>query len=712
MDCPTEERLIRARLEPMPEVESLAFNLLERTLTLRHSDGALPAIMRVLTDIGFAPDSLGETAANAGDATAGHAPAIDAAAIETGSRVLGYLRMLVAGLCAAGAELLDLIGSDLDVLVLMLAVAAIALSGLATYQKGWVAVRHLDFNINALMSIAVTGAMLIGEWPEAAMVMLLFTLAEMIESRSLRHARNAIRELMALAPDTAAVRGEEGQWQTVAVDVVTLNQIIRVRPGEKIPLDGEIVRGSASVNQAPVTGESLPVEKDVGDRVFAGTLNQTGLLEIRVTALAHDSTIARIIHAVEVAQSERAPAQRFIDRFSRVYTPVVMALAVATALFMPLALGWEWLDAIYRALVLLVIACPCALVISTPITVVSGLTVAARHGVLVKGGLYLELGRTLDVMAFDKTGTLTEGLPSVTNVQLLSDVPRTQAIEFAASLAGHSDHPVSQAVARFARAQAAPGTSMAVSQFESVTGRGVRGQLQGQECVLGNHRLIHEMGLCSPALEAAFERIEKQGQTALLLLCSGRPWALFSIADRLKAHSRRALEQLADLGVHTLVLSGDNAYTVAGIAEQLGVKDARGNLLPEQKLDVLRELKNRYSTVGMVGDGINDAPAMAGAQISFAMGAAGTDTALETADVALMDDNLAKLSWFIRLSRATGRHLIQNIGLALGIKLLVMLLAVSGGATLWMAVFADMGASLLVVFNGLRLLKFNQIEGE
>lgn len=693
MDCPTEERLIRAKLESMPEVNGLAFNLLERILTVKPaSSDSLPAVIDALTAIGFPPELLA-----VGQATA---------VVPEASYLKGYGRLALGGLCALLAEVLHFMAVKPEWIILVVALLAVFFSGFTTYKKGWIALKHLDFNINALMAIAVTGAMLIGEWPEAAMVMVLFTLAEVIESKSLERARNAIRKLMALAPDNAMVKDPNGGWVECAVSEVQVGQVVRIRPGEKIPLDGEIISGSAAINQAPVTGESLPVEKTVGDKAFAGTLNETGMLELKVTAQADDSTIARIIHAVEQAQSERAPAQRFIDQFARIYTPVVLVLAVLTTLLMPLAFGWSWFDAVYRALVLLVIACPCALVISTPVTVVSALAAAARHGVLVKGGRYLEQAGKLSIIAFDKTGTLTEGHPAVTRIELLGDSRHFDAVLFAASLACHSDHPISQAVVRFAKEQEQLNAYLPVDEFESLTGRGVQGKMEGMSCVLGNHRLIHDLGFCSGSLEAALESIEEQGQTAAVLLCNNQPKAIFAIADRPKAHSRKALEQLRELGVHTLVLSGDNPHAVASIAEQLGVEDARGNLLPEQKLEVMRSLKTEYGVTGMVGDGINDAPAMASADISFAMGAAGTDTAIETADVALMDDNLEKLSWFIRLSRTSSRRVKQNIALALGIKLIFILLALMGEATLWMAVFADMGASLLVVFNGLRLLNF------
>jgi Cd2+/Zn2+-exporting ATPase len=689
MDCPTEERLIRDKLSGMPGIGAIEFNLLQRVLTLSHEPQALAPALAAIRELGFSPvtEDAGQP-----DTAAGAAP-----------RQQAWWPLALAGLAAVAAEVLHFAALAPEWLVAGVALASILLCGLGTYQKGWIALKQRTLNINALMSIAVTGAVLIGQWPEAAMVMVLFTLAELIEAKSLDRARHAIRGLMQLTPERATVQQADGSWLEVEVKQVALGALLRVRPGERIGLDGEVVAGSSTVDQAPITGESLPVEKVMGDPVFAGTINQAGSLEYRATAAANHSTLARIIHAVEQAQGSRAPTQRFVDRFARVYTPLVLALALAVAVIPPLLLGGAWFDWVYRALVLLVVACPCALVISTPVTIVSGLAAAARKGILVKGGAYLELGHKLSVLALDKTGTLTHGKPLQTDYLALEQADADAHRLLAASLAGRSDHPVSQAIARHATDNGL--RLKAVDQVAALPGRGLRGTVEGVDYHLGNHRLVEELGLCSPELEARLDRLERQGKSVVVLCDPARALALFAVADTLKDSSRQAIAELHELGVKTLMLSGDNPHTAAAIAAQVGIIEARGNLLPGDKLQVIETLQARGEVVGMVGDGINDAPALAQSQIGFAMAAAGTDTAIETADVALMDDDLRKIPAFMRLSRQTATLLKQNIALALGIKLLFLGITLTGQATMWMAVFADMGVSLLVVFNGLRLLR-------
>ena len=535
------------------------------------------------------------------------------------------------------------------------------------------------------------------------MVMFLFTVAELIEAKSLDRARNAISGLMQMAPDKATVQQADGTWVEREVKDIALGAIVRVRPGERIGLDGEVIAGSSTIDQAPITGESLPIEKTVGDKVFAGTINQAGALEYRVTAAANNSTLARIIHAVEQAQGSRAPTQRFVDSFSKIYTPLVFVFALAVAVIPPLLMGGVWFDWIYRALVLLVVACPCALVISTPVTIVSGLAAAARKGILVKGGVYLESGHTLDFLALDKTGTITHGKPVQTDYLPLDPLVTDSAVVLAASLASRSDHPVSLAVATAAVDKKLQ--LSAVDNFAALAGRGVRGEIDGKLYHLGNHRLVEELGLCSPALEAKLFALEEQGKTVILLCDNSGPMALFAVADTVKETSREAIRELHELGIKTLMLTGDNPHTASAIAAQVGIDEAQGNLLPEDKLKAIEALYAKGHHVGMVGDGINDAPALARAEIGFAMAAAGTDTAIETADVALMDDDLRKIPAFIRLSRQTSSILKQNIALALVIKAIFLAVTFLGMATMWMAVFADMGVSLLVVFNGLRLLR-------
>lgn len=686
MDCPTEERLLRDALGRVAAVEDLDFNLMQRLLRVQHRFDSIDPLQKLVASLGMQAEPIDESAPSSAPPTQ-HKP---------------WWPLALAGVAAAASEFFEWFAVGPQWLVAALAIAAILGAGLPTYKKGWIALKNRNLNINALMSIAVTGAMLIGQWPEAAMVAVLFAVAELIEAKSLDRARNAIRGLLQLAPELATIQ-IDGQWSDVPAKSVALDARVRVRPGERIALDGEVLDGRSSVNQAPITGESLPVEKQPGDTLFAGTINGEGALEYRVTRVADDSTLARIIHAVEEAQGSRAPTQRFVDQFSRIYTPVVFLIAIATALLPPLFFGGAWLDWIYRALVLLVIACPCALVISTPVTIVSGLSAAARMGILIKGGVFLELGRSLGWIALDKTGTLTEGRPRQTDYAPLRELPGVDVRTLAASLAARSDHPVSQALARAAEADDL--ALYDVGELTALPGRGVKGEIDGRTYHLGNHRLVEELQLCSKELEARLDALEQQGKTVIVLLDDGGPLALFAVADAVKETSREAVAQLHELGVKTLMLTGDNPHTAAAIGAQVGIDAVQGNLLPEDKLREVKQRQAGGSRVGMVGDGINDAPALARADIGFAMGAAGTDTAIETAGVALMDDDLRKLPSFIRLSRQTHRVLIQNITLALGIKAVFLALTLAGEGTLWMAVFADMGASLLVVFNGLRLLR-------
>ena len=688
MDCPTEESLIRGKLQGMPGVQGMDFNLMQRTLTVRHTPDAIkPAVEAI--------ESLGMEAEVQRTDEPRDAPV---AAHKT-----NWWPMAVSGVAAVAAEGVYWVNDGNHWAVIVLALVSIFTGGLSTYKKGWIALKNLNLNMNALMAIAVTGGMAIGHWPEAAMVMFLFALAEVIEAKSLDRARNAIRGLMDLAPETATVRQADGSWTELPAKEVAKGAVVRVRPGERIALDGLITSGRSAINQAPITGESLPVEKAEGDQVFAGTINETGSFEYKVTAGASDSTLARIIHAVESAQGSRAPTQRFVDQFARVYTPAVFAVSVLVAVVPPLAFGGAWFDWVYKALVLLVIACPCALVISTPVTIVSGLAAAARRGILIKGGVYLEGGRKLKALALDKTGTLTHGKPEQTDfVPLIGEAQEVAA--WAASLAARSDHPVSQAIARKANRD---GIALhEVDDFAALPGRGVRGRVAGRMLHMGNHRLAQELGLSEATLQARLETLERQGKTAILLMDDATVLGIFAVADTVKETSREAVADLQALGVRTLMLTGDNQHTAAAIAAQVGISEARGDQLPEDKLKTIESLVGGEGQVGMVGDGINDSPALARADIGFAMGAAGTDTAIETADVALMDDDLRKIPAFIRLSRSTAAILTQNIVLALGIKAVFLALTFTGHATMWMAVFADMGASLLVVVNGLRLLKF------
>ncbi len=687
MDCPTEEGLLRKKLGGMPGVTGLEFNLMQRVLTVTHAPKEIEPILAAVRSLGFTPEI-------ANSASSQEEP--------TPEPVKPWWPLAFAGAAAIASEVVEWTGLP-TWMAAVLALVAVLACGITTYKKGWIAIRNGNLNINALMSIAVTGALFLGQWPEAAMVMVLFTIAELIEAKSLDRARNAIRGLMQLTPERATVLQADGNWQDVAAKSVAVDARVRVKPGERIALDGKIVSGRSAINQAPITGESLPVEKAEGDPVFAGTINESGSFEYTVTAAANDSTLARIIHAVEEAQGARAPTQRFVDQFARIYTPVVFAIALAVAILPPLLMGGDWFTWIYKALVLLVIACPCALVISTPVTIVSGLAAAARQGILVKGGVYLEEGRKLKWLALDKTGTITHGKPAQTDFVVLSGMNETELRSLAASLAGRSDHPVSKAITEAAKRDNVALRN--VDAFEALPGRGTKGVIDGMPFYLGNHRLIHEQGRCSDALEARLSALEEQGKTVILLADEHEVHGMFAVADTVKVSSRQAIAELHDLGIKTVMLTGDNAHTAKAIAAQVGIDEARGDLLPEDKLKAIESKVGLGGSIGMVGDGINDAPALARADIGFAMGAAGTGTAIETADVALMDDDLRKLPRFIRLSRHTHAVLVQNIVLALGIKAVFLVLTLTGAGTMWMAVFADVGASLLVVGNGLRLLR-------
>ena len=687
MDCPIEEGQIRRALEHFAGVR-LQFDLPGRSLAIDAPASIREPVVAAIRAAGFQTETLS-------------APP---AAEDTAKAQRSELIRLGAALAVAIApEAVHFFAPDTlawKALGMGVAAGAIALAGLAVFKKGLSALFRGKLNINALMSVAVIGAFVIGQWPEAAMVMALYSLAELIEARSVERARNAIAGLLMLSPAQAEVKRSDGSWVVADAKAVAVGSTVRVKPGERFALDGKVVAGRSAVDQAPVTGESIPVDKGPGDDVFAGTINESGSLEFEVTKPASDTVLARIIHAVEEAQAQRAPTQRFVDSFAAVYTPAVFVLALAVAVGTPFLMGWPWLVAVYKALVLLVIACPCALVISTPVTVVSGLAAAARRGILIKGGAYLEEARKLQVIALDKTGTLTEGKPKLVAQHVLSQtMPADRVLRIARSLAARSDHPVSKALAAGSDAE-----TLSVENFGAEPGFGVHGTVQGRDYVLGNHRWIHERGHCSSELEATMREHEAQGRTVSVLADGDGVLALFAVADTTKETSRQAIADMKALGVHAVMLTGDNEATARAIAAQVGIEDVQANLLPQDKQKAVVQW-GATRKVGMVGDGVNDSPSLAAAAVGFSMGAAGTDTAKEAADVLIMNDDLRKVPETIRLSKRTYTILWQNIALALGIKAVFFVLAVFGSATMWMAVFADMGASLLVVFNGLRLLR-------
>lgn len=691
LDCASEEQQLRAALKSLEGIEGLRFNFISREMTAIHREGLEATIEAAILSLGMQVGKAASGTQSCGACSSGTSNE----AFDWRSQI----QLGLSGLIAFSAEALSLINSN-RILVAVVALVSIILGGLPTLRKGYLALRTGSLNINFLMTIAVTGAFVIGEFPEAAVVIFLFAVAEVIEKYSLDRARNAIAKLLESAPDVAWTQSPSGEWGQQASSEIVKGTLIEIRADEKIPLDGVIEEGRSVINQAPVTGESAPAEKEVGDSVYAGTINGAGLLRVRTSGGKDETTIARIVKTVQDAQGERAPTQRFIDSFAKYYTPIVIVFALLIALLGPIFTGQSLFPWLYQALVLLVIACPCALVISTPVTIVSGLAAAARSGILIKGGVYLEIGRKLSLLALDKTGTITEGKPKLVDVLPLHGMSKDEVLKLAASLDATSNHPVAKAIVA-----GWSGARFPVDQISSVTGRGVTGAISGAAYFIGNHRFVEERKVCSPDVEKQLAILENQGKTVVILGNTEKSLAVFGVSDTPRSSSRAAIAELNGIGIQTVMLSGDNQLTAQAIGAAVGINESKGDLLPEDKLEAIDAYIAKHQIVGMVGDGVNDAPALAKASIGFAMGAAGSDTAIETADVAIMNDDLRTIPIFIRLSKKTHSILVQNISVALGAKLLFFLLAIFGHATLWAAVLADMGVSLLVVANALRLLR-------
>ncbi|MHB1343033.1 MAG: cation-translocating P-type ATPase [Thermoleophilia bacterium] len=605
-----------------------------------------------------------------------------------------------------------LLGDAPHLIAKVIFTVGIVVGGHLVARNGFSAiVRTRNVDMNVLMTVAVVGAVAVGEWIEAALVVTLFGLGETLESWAVERTRGSIQQLMELAPDEALIRHDDHE-ERVPVEQVTVGAHILVKPGARISLDGVVTEGSSAVDESPITGESFPQSKGEGDQVYAGTINQRGSLVVRVTSAAGDSTLARLIALVEEAQGQKAPAQRWVDSFAAYYTPAVMVLATLTALGPPLLLGASFSDWLYRALALLILACPCALVISTPVSIVSAIGAAGRQGVLIKGGTHLEAAGGVKAVAFDKTGTLTQGTPRVTGTTPIAPHTREHVLALAGAVERDSEHPLAEAILH--AAAALDGRMARAEGFEAIPGLGARAWVEGALVHVGNSRLLAQLDTDIPTEAAAdLAAREARAETAVLVARDGEVVGVIGVADAIRPASRAAVEQLRAAGVEkVLMLTGDNRATAAAVAAELGLDDYRAELLPDQKVDAVRELQAAYGAVAMVGDGINDAPALAAATVGIAMGAAGTDTALETADIALMADDLSKVPFTIRLSRATRATVRQNIGFALGLKLATLLLVFPGWLTLWMAVLADTGGSLVVIANGLRLLRHGRdLEG-
>jgi Cd2+/Zn2+-exporting ATPase len=591
---------------------------------------------------------------------------------------------------------------------------SIGLSGYLVFPKAIRALRDLSLDMNVLMSIAVVGALLIREYSEAATVVFLFAIAELLEALSVTRARKAIRDVLKITPKFAKVITSEG---TIEKDVneIAVGETVLIRPGESVPLDGIVIEGSSSFNQSALTGESIPVEKSKGDTVLAGTLNGLGAVKVEVTAAFRDTKVSKIISLIESAQNEKAPSQRFVDSFAKIYTPAILVLALIVAFIVPIVFNADFNVWIYRSLVLLVIGCPCALVIATPVSVVSGLTSLARRGVLVKGGVFLEALGQIRAIAVDKTGTITEGEPRVLGVKNFSSIDEKELIRITASLENMTTHPLASAVIEYAKAKnISPGK---VEEFQHVNGRGGKGLFEGHWYFVGNHAFAHELGVCTPELEQYLSSVELDGRSVIIAGHMnhdghlGEILTVFSVGDEIKADSAKAIRELHEAGIkEVIMISGDNQKTAEAIAKKVGIDKARGDLLPDDKVREISELVAKYKHVGMIGDGVNDAPALAHASVGIAMGAAGSDVAIETADVALMRDELSELPKAILHGRRVLRVIRFNIGFAIFIKIIFFILAFLGYSNLWMAVAADMGASLFVTFNALRLLKIDGVK--
>jgi Zn2+/Cd2+-exporting ATPase len=684
--CATEEQLIRKRLLGLSGVRELEFNLISHKLKVRHICGE-ETIARQLKSIGL-PGQIESTAGSGVNKT--------------------YKRLLASTGLSGGLFLVGMVAqfsTTPGVVPEVLFLLSLLAGGWHIALKAFKAVRSFALEMNSLMVVASAGAIIMGQYAEGAAVIFLFSASLLLESASTERTRRAIRSLMKIAPATGTVLRNNVEC-TVPLDEIVIGETVVVRPGERIPVDGTVMKGASSVDEAAITGEPFPSPKTAGDRVYAGTFNQLGALFINVTRQSGDSTIARIIHLVEEAQSKKAPSQTAIERFARYYTPAVFILAVGVALLPPLLFGGHFADWFYRSLVLLVIACPCALVISTPVTLASAITNAARNGILIKGGKHLETLAGLRAIAFDKTGTMTQGRASVTEIASMNSLTELEILRIAAAAELHSEHHLAEALLRKAEESGIRLSEIQTDDFSSITGKGIRARVDGTTYIVGNHLLMEELGVCSPLVEVKLAQLEGAGNTVVILSDEKRVLGLISITDQVRSEGRETVRRLRELGFKRVaLLTGDNQATATMIADQLGVDELQAGLLPEGKLEAIGRLRQQYGSIAMVGDGINDAPALAAADIGIAMGGAGSDIALETGSVVLLSDNIEKIPHAVALGKKAIRIIWQNIAIALTTKTVFLVLGVLGSTSLWLAILADDGAALVVILNALRVLK-------
>ena len=709
MDCAEEVDALRREIGPLiGEKGSLTFDLLRGKMAVQSVSVTAADIVHAVNKAGMQAEPWIETARTKRK-RGGKISFRDGRAMVTIlSGVMTLAGFVLHAILRGGfAEALGSEGlgqtHDVPLPARLVYLAAVIVGGWYVAPKALLAARRLRPDMNLLMTIAVIGAVIIGEWFEAALVTFLFALSLALEAWSVGRARRAVEALLDLAPPTVRVL-EDGRETELAADQVPVGTVFLVKPGDRIALDGEVLRGNSEVNQAPITGESVPAFKEPGSLVFAGTINGNGAVEVRSTKAASDTTLAHIIQMVGAAQANKAPSEQWVEKFARYYTPVVFVSAALVFVAPPLLLGGGWQEWTYRALVLLVIGCPCALVISTPVSIVAALAAAARNGVLIKGGAYVEVPARLKAIALDKTGTLTEGRPRVTDALPEPGVSKRELLEIAGTMESQSDHPLARAIMEFCHAEEI--RPRIVSDFKVIQGKGAEAEIEGRKYWLGSHRYLEDRGEETAEVHQRLEKLAASGQSVVVIGNSHRVLGMITLADTVRHVSREALRRLRSDGIeHIVMLTGDNKSTAEAIARTTGVNEVYAELLPQDKVAAVEKLVDNYRQVAMVGDGINDAPAMARATLGISMGAMGSDAAIEASDVALMSDDLSKLPWLVRHSRRALSIIRQNITLSLAVKAVFVILTFAGFASLWAAIAADMGVSLLVIFNALRLLR-------